>query len=383
MKFGVIGSIAKPTLPQTTGGMEVWTSLFLLESIKRGITFDLYALPGSLQTEGKINLVEISKKGIDEIRQDGSFSAKHPREYESTLLIDIYFSRMMVLLKEKQAEYDLIINSSVCPLFPINWDLYKAPLLTIGHFAAAEPYASYFEYFPLPPHIFYAFPSRREFDLATWIPEQQKFHIPHGIDVSKIPFEENIGKNMVWIGRLDPSMQKGAPQAITLSNKMNIPLDIYTYIEDEKYFESSIQPLLTKNIHLQTGVARTEYFKDAKLFLFPLQWEEPFGLTIVEAMASGTPVVAYAKGAVPEIIKDGKTGFIVNASAEDQRGDWIIKQTGEAGMMEAIQRIYAMPAAEYQAMKKTCREHVEKNFSIEKMVDGYQSAYSQIMGQKN
>ncbi len=382
MKFGVIGSISKTVQPQATGGIEVWTSLFLLESIKRGTTFDLYGLPGSLDVADNINLIPVAREGLDDVRRDGSFMATHPREYESMSLIDMYFSRVMVLLKEKQKEYDLVINSAGSVIIPLNWDLYQAPLLNIGHFPATEPYASFFEYFPIPPHVFYSFPTQLEFELAKWIPDNQKFLIPHGIDTEQILFEEKGGDKMVWVGRIDANTQKGAPQAIAISNKMKIPLNIYTYIEDKADFETAIKPLLSEYTNLQTGIPRTEFFKDAKLFLFPLQKAEAFGLTMVEAMASGTPVVAYNKGSVSEIVKDGETGFIVNSSDEEKPGNWIIKQSGEAGMMEAIERIYAMDPVEYQTMKKACRDHVQKNFSVGKMVDGYEAAYSKMLEQK-
>lgn len=378
MKFGVIGSIAKPTRPEATGGIEVWTSLFLLESIKRGHVFDLYALKESLEIPNQIHLIKIAEKGIDEMKNDESFKTKHPQEYEKASLVDIYFSRVMVLLKEKQKEYDIIINNSLSPLFTVNWNLYQKPLITIGHFAAAEPYASFLEYFPVPPNIFYTFPSLREFKLATWVPEQQKFHIPHGIDTDKIPFIED-GEKLLWFGRLDPAMRKGAPEAITIANKLKKSINVFTHIEDEKYFDSAIKPILTPYTNFQTDRPRSEYFKDAKLFVLPLQWEEPFGLTIVEAMASGTPVIAYARGAVPEIIRDGETGFIVNSSESDQRGNWTIKRTGEEGMFEAIEKIYSLPPERYQAMRHTCREYVKKNFSVEKMVDGYEKAYVTIL----
>ena len=73
---------------------------------------------------------------------------------------------------------------------------------------------------------------------------------------------------------------------------------------------------------------RNIFLMESKIMLMPIKWEEPFGMVMIEAMACGTPVVAYARGSVPEVIKDGETGLIVNPSEEDKRGDWIIKKTG-------------------------------------------------------
>ena len=96
-------------------------------------------------------------------------------------------------------------------------------------------------------------------------------------------------------------------------------------------------------------------------------------------MACGTPVVAFARGSVPEIVKDGVTGFIVNSSDKDIRGDWIIKKTGVEGLEEAINKIYSMSPDEYKNMRLNCRAHVEKNFTVGKMVDTYEKVYQEII----
>jgi glycosyltransferase involved in cell wall biosynthesis len=256
--------------------------------------------------------------------------------------------------------------------------LFSKPLITIGHFSAFEPFVSFFEYFPLPKNVFFTFPSKRECGLAHYIPQSQKFFVPHGINISTIPFENTKREHLLWFGRLDPTMPKGGPEAIALSNTLKIPIDIFTYIEDTKYYEGVIKPLLTNFTNFKTGVARSEYFKKAKVYVVPVGWEEPFGLTLLEAMASGTPVVAYAKGAFPEIIKDGVTGFLVNPSDTDIRGDFIIKKTGLDGLAEAVTKIFNLSDAEYEKLQKMCREHIEKNYTISKMVDAYETLFKSV-----
>lgn len=103
---------------------------------------------------------------------------------------------------------------------------------------------------------------------------------------------------------------------------------------------------------------------------------------MIEAMACGTPVVAYARGSVPEVIKDGETGFIVNSSEEDKRGDWIVKKTGIEGLCEAVEKIYSMPEEQYRQMRRNCRTHVEKNFTVERMVGEYEKVYNQILSSR-
>ena len=99
-------------------------------------------------------------------------------------------------------------------------------------------------------------------------------------------------------------------------------------------------------------------------------------------MSCGTPVVTFAKGSIPEIIKDGETGFIINPSDDDIRGNWIIKKTGIEGLCEAVERIYSMPEDRYKEMRQACRVHVENNFTIEHMVDQYVEVYKEILAKK-
>jgi glycosyltransferase involved in cell wall biosynthesis len=100
---------------------------------------------------------------------------------------------------------------------------------------------------------------------------------------------------------------------------------------------------------------------------------------MIEAMACGTPVVAYARGSVPEVIKDGETGFIINSSENDIRGNWIVKKTGIDGLCEAVEKIYSMPQEQYHQMRRNCRAHVEKRFTIERMIEEYVRIYYQIL----
>jgi glycosyltransferase involved in cell wall biosynthesis len=102
-----------------------------------------------------------------------------------------------------------------------------------------------------------------------------------------------------------------------------------------------------------------------------------------ESMACGTPVITYARGSAPEIIIDGVTGFLVNQSEELKRGNWIIKKTGIDGLCEAIERIYTMPENQYRQIRKACRTHVEQNFTVEKMIDGYEKVYEKILNSKS
>lgn len=212
--------------------------------------------------------------------------------------------------------------------------------------------------------------------------------IPHGIPLNEFGFCKDGGERMVFAGRL--KKVKGAAESIIVSQKTNKPLYLSGQFRgsETQYFNETITPLLTRNKKLVTYLQFINhdtidtFYGKGRLLLFPILWEEPFGLVMIESMATGTPVVAFARGSVPEIVKDGETGFIVNSSPDDIRGNWIIKKTGIEGLCEAVEKIYAMPEAEYRQMRRACRAHVEKNFTVEKMVDQYEEVYEKILSGK-
>jgi glycosyltransferase involved in cell wall biosynthesis len=212
--------------------------------------------------------------------------------------------------------------------------------------------------------------------------------IYHGIDVSKYAFDEkNIGQeNLFYLGRISPI--KGAAEAMDIAEKTGKKLVLAGKVEAKNpmnlnYFEEKVKPRLDQSwlqkLEDLDFSSKVEQYLKSKIYLFPIQWEEPFGLVMLEAMACGTPVIAFARGSVPEVIKDGETGFIVNSSEEDKRGDFIIKKTGIEGFCEAVEKIYAMPPEEYQKMRSACRKNVEDRFTTDKMVEGYEKAYQEIL----
>jgi len=176
--------------------------------------------------------------------------------------------------------------------------------------------------------------------------------------------------------------------AIEVAHRLRRKLVIGARVDKESesnfnYYKTQIEHKLQQtpvvNHGEMTSEKRNELIASSRCFIFPIKWEEPFGLVMIESMASGTPVIAYARGSTPEVIKDGETGFLVNSSEEDIRGDWIIKKTAIEGLCEAVEKIYAMPEEEYKAMRRNCRAHVEKNFTVERMVDEYETVYQQII----
>ena len=133
--------------------------------------------------------------------------------------------------------------------------------------------------------------------------------------------------------------------------------------------EEEIKPKLNKKIRYLgelSGRKLTRLYKGSKALLFPIKWEEPFGFVMVEAMSCGTPVIAFRRGSVPEIIVQGKTGFIC-------------PQNKISSMIKAVKKIYAMSDHKYKKLRINCRKHIEENFTLEKTVEKYEITYQKII----
>jgi glycosyltransferase involved in cell wall biosynthesis len=211
----------------------------------------------------------------------------------------------------------------------------------------------------------------------------------HGIDVEEYPVKEetNKGRYLFTIGRI--TRDKGQDKAIEIAKKtgskliiagcvqnkpadreffaglkdsIDLSVDVGKYPVDNDYYERVIKPLLDSDKQIIyigeiNSKHKKQWYLHARATLFPIQWGEPFGLVLVESMACGTPVIALDKGAVPEIIVDGTTGFVVD-SAE--------------AMIKAVGRIDRIDHVE-------CRNHVRKHFSIKSMAFKYSELYHQII----
>ncbi|MBU3965734.1 glycosyltransferase family 4 protein [Patescibacteria group bacterium] len=193
--------------------------------------------------------------------------------------------------------------------------------------------------------------------------------IYNGIDFAKYPFSKKAGKYLFLASRIVP--EKGFDIAIKAAKKAGLPLVIAGEIINQEYWQKKIKPFLGEQIIYAGAVTPSklpELYRNAKAFIFPLQWEEPFGLVMIEAMACGAPVIAFDRGSVREVVEDGKTGFIIpplNKKGEPNIG----------GMVEAVKKINTID-------RIACRWRVEENFSLKRMSDEYEKIYAEILAKK-
>lgn len=185
----------------------------------------------------------------------------------------------------------------------------------------------------------------------------------NGTNVELFTFSNEHDDYLLFAGRI--AQEKGVKEAIQVARASSRRLLIIGPINhgSQGYFDQYIKPELDDQILYLGRMDQDQlpkYYQKAKAVLTPIQWEEPFGLTTVEAMACGAPVISLHRGAAPELIEHGKTGFIVNSIAE---------------MIEAVANIDQINRAD-------CRKHIEDRFSVKQMVDHYEAAFAKVLRAK-
>ena len=184
--------------------------------------------------------------------------------------------------------------------------------------------------------------------------------IYHGLPMDEITPSMTPGSYLAFLGRTSP--EKGLPQAIEIARRTAQPLKIAAKIDpvDEDYFEAEIRPLLTGEIEFVGEIAEDQkdaFLGGAAALLFPIDWPEPFGLVMIEAAARGTPVLAYPRGSVGEVIEEGVTGMVVE---------------------DVDQAVAALPAL-LKLPRAEVRRGVEERFSLARMARDYVALYRRLI----
>ncbi|HWO07504.1 MAG TPA: glycosyltransferase [Candidatus Paceibacterota bacterium] len=392
MNLAIVSRINRVTTVNAKGGSEVWTANFASEMARRQHRIDLYATAGSISMSG-VHLIPLTDRQLADYYTEPYLSVSPPDDptrqarYEERFAATAYVRALVEILKRRD-HYDVIVDSVGVPEFTFNSHAFEKPVIAIGHHTIGIATRFYIERFGWPHNATIVFPSRLQFDRAVCIPDERKHIIPHGINHRDFVANYAGGDAMVWMGRIDSRTDKGAGEAAKVATAVGKHLLLTGAYEKTSaqiaFFERAVKPFLSSDVEFKEqgfseSVDKNALLGEAKLMLLPLMWEEPFGLVMLEAMACGTPVVAYARGAVPEVVEDGATGFVVNPSDDDIRGDFTIKKTGHEGLCEAVERVYAMPHEEYAKMRRACRERIEKHFTVEIMADQYEALFKELV----
>lgn len=346
MKIAIIGSSGQKNNKNSFGGVEIFNYLLKQGLRKRGHQIKLF-------TNILDNFIDQEKwQKISTTRQIHLGVFAHYLDFFDFL--------------ENEQKFDFLIVSVynfyfLCPLLK----LLKIPFLIIIHGPCLDKELTKLL-------IYKKYKNLNLINVSKYMAKNFSKNYPNkviynAVDVNSFQFNKNGGSKFLWLGRIVKN--KGLKEAIEIAKKTKINLDIFGPIRDKEYFNYGIKPLLDKKIKYR-GIAdhkiKNKFYGQSRAFLAPIQWNEPFGLVFIESMACGTPVITFQKGAVPEVIIDGKTGFICSS------GD-------EKAMIKAVKKIASMPEKEYLQIRKNCREHVKKHFSLERMVDDYEKVIKEII----
>ncbi len=330
----MLSPIAWRTPPRKYGPWELVVSLITEGLVKKGIDVTLFATADSV-TKGNLHAVM-------------------PRPYEEDKSLDAKVWECLHIseLFERADDFDLIHNNF--DFLPLSYSsMTRTPVLTTIHgFSGPKILPVYRKYNDTTFYVSISNADRSpELDyIAT---------VYHGIAVENFMFQETPEDYLLFLGRIHHD--KGTNEAIQIARNAGMKLIIAGIIQDEAYFKEQVEPFLDGSQIRYVGVAgpklRNELLGNALGFIHSINFHEPFGLSVVEAGACGTPVVAFNKGSMPEIIKDGENGFLV---------DDVSSAVEAIGNLKTISR-------------SRCRAIVEERFSQDRMVENYMAVYRQIL----
>ncbi|MBW1777385.1 MAG: glycosyltransferase family 4 protein [Deltaproteobacteria bacterium] len=337
MKIAMLSPIAWRTPPRHYGPWESVVSLLTEGLVDRGVDVTLFAT-GDSRTRGR--LVSVCPKGYEEDPE------LLPKVWECLHISEVF---------ERGDAFDLIHNHF--DFLPLTYSAMTAtPVLTTIHgFSSPKILPVYRKYNK---KTFYTAISR-----ADKHPDLDYIAvIHHGIDPTQFTFRPEPGAYLLFFGRIHP--EKGTWECIEAARRTGMKLIIAGIIQDPDYFDRRVRPHLDDHRVVYAGPAgpeeRDRLLGGAYALLHPIGFDEPFGLSVVESMACGTPVIAFARGSMPEIIEDGVTGFLVHGLDE---------------MVHAVPKIQDLD-------RRQCRRRVEERFSVDRMVEDYIRVYEQIGGIK-
>ena len=334
IRIAILSPVSWRTPPRHYGPWESVVSLLTEELVRLGLDVTLFATADS-QTKGK--LVAVCPRPYSED------PAVIPKVAECLHISEVF---------ERSADFDLIHNHF--DFLPLSYSgLVETPVIsTIHGFSSASIIPVYRKYNARGHYV-----AISESDKSPQLDYIATIH--HGIDISQFAFSGAKGKYLLFFGRIHPD--KGVREAIEVARRVGIKLVIAGIIQDHDYFATQVEPHIDGTAVEYLGSIgqhrKADVLGAAQALLHLISFDEPFGLSLIEAMACGTPVIAFRRGSMAEIIRHGETGYIVD------------------DIDEAVQAVAAAETIDRSA----CRADVEQRFTNTRMARDYIRVYEQIL----
>jgi glycosyltransferase involved in cell wall biosynthesis len=344
MRIAQIAPLYESVPPKLYGGTERVVAHLSDELVRRGHDVTLFA-SGDSTTRAKL----VPCRDVA-LRLDHEVSWDLPAHFA-----------MLAEVRRRADEFDVLHFHLDCHHFPFFSDIASRTLTTLHGRQDIKDLTKLYESFPDYPLISISYNQRRPVPHLNWVRT-----IHHGFPAKDYVFSTEAKDGyLAFLGRISP--EKGVDRAIAIAERAGIPLRIAAKVDaaDRGYFENHIKPLLAEAQTVEfigeiTDAQKSEFLGNAAGLLFPIDWPEPFGLVMIEAMACGTPIIALNRGAVPEVIEDGVTGFVV---------DDLDAAVAAVGRLPEIDRA-------------DVRDSFERRFTVAVMAAGYEAAYEHVLMQE-
>jgi glycosyltransferase involved in cell wall biosynthesis len=334
LRVAVLAPISWRVPPRHYGPWELFASLLTEGLVERGVDVTLFATADSLTSA---RLVASAPTGYSE---------------DPTLDAKVWESLHISAVFERAAEFDLIHNSF--DFLPLSYSgLVDTPVVTTIHGFSSQR----------------ILPVYRKYDRTTYyvaISEADRHPsldyvatVHHGIDMQALRAHTGARDYLLFFGRIHP--EKGTVEAIEVARRAGLPLVIAGIVQDQAYFDTRVRPEIDGERVRFIGAVEAERRGDvlggARALLHLVSFDEPFGFSVVEAMASGTPVIAHARGSMPEIVRDGENGYLVDSI------DAAVSAVRAAECLDPV----------------SVRASVERRFDVKRMVGDYIAVYDRVL----
>jgi len=342
VKIAQVAPLYERVPPKFYGGTERIVSYLTEELVRQGHDVTLFASGDSLTSARLASVCDEALRLNQDIKDD-----------------ILYHILLVEEVARHAAEFDFIHFHLNYLHFPIARRLPTPHITTLHGRLDLPEYVSLYREFPDAPVVSISDSQREPLPWLNW---QATVH--HGLPENLFQWRaESPGKYLAFIGRFSP--EKRVDRAIEIAKRSGMPLKIAAKIENAEleYYKTAVEPLLDGPLIEYIGEIgeqqKQDFLGDAYAQIFPIDWPEPFGLVTIEAMACGTPTIAFRCGSVPEIIDDGVTGFIVDSVEE---------------AVESLERVAALD-------RGNCRRTFQKRFSASRMVKDYMKVYARIQSE--